>query len=134
MEQEAFEQEKQRVEALFQRWIVPLYLGSWQFDRRYYQVGALFREETECGPNTAMKADVSWEYMFGRVSVNCEMTAHLSGKRLEEAVVHEMVHFHLAELATLLDDSDDVQKHVERVTTVLARCFVSVRTTEEETQ
>ena len=63
----------------------------------------------------------SWPYMLASLHVNCKYLCELDDERLEELIIHELMHLILAELREA--KSNDLHLHEERVVTMLSRAF-----------
>ena len=128
MRSEAYRRDRERIEAFVQAWQEPLGLAGWRIDRHYYPSTEAFRKGTGIEDDDAfMSAHPDWEYLQGTIHVDCSVTATMGDWQVEGAVVHELVHHFLEELAPLVKMTPDVCRHFEHVTSSLSLAFMWVR-------
>lgn len=112
-----FRLHRRRVLALANRWIRPLGLGWWRFDFEWHRSGF--------DGHTLMRCASSWRYMEAHIDVDLAQVAQLADDdRLEEVVVHELLHPILSEMGS----GDEATMHEERVASTLQRAFIATRT------
>lgn len=118
-----FEQQKQRIMRLRERWWKPLGLGWWQIEFKYVRTDFAINGSPE--PDTVAYTACDWQYLHGTIRWNMPAVRDLDDLELEQAFVHEAVHILLDEVRTGTTPED--MAHGERVATTLARAFLHVR-------
>ncbi len=124
MKRKVFKKHRARCRRYFDWWIPRLGLSVWSIDV-LYQRGSDYRREHDASANSAMITYVSWKYLDASIYVNVPRVRHMSDDELERAVVHELAHVLVNELA--IGGRSDNADHEERVVSSLARAFTWVR-------
>lgn len=125
MTDKQLKRQKKRVLKHLRHWKVMLGLGVWRIDTEWYD-GRL--PETRGGDDrNIVLADmhVSWEYLKATMRVNVEAVAALSDERLEEVIIHELLHAVINEMRNY--SADDGIYHEERVVSTLTSVIGWVR-------
>lgn len=121
-----FDAQQKRVNSCFDFWAKRLCVlrRGWTFDLYFDRYGDDFREGTgdKEGWRTIARSRPQWEYMRGTITFNMPVLASIEDERLDLTMVHEILHFLVAEMA----QPDKDGKHEERVVTALA--LICVRT------
>lgn len=108
-------EQKKRVLRIVHRWIKPLWLGWWRLDFVWHREAFDDGEIMRCGS--------LWQYAEASIDVDLSQVALLDDDRLEQTVVHELMHPILNEARW---GGEDIL-HEERVASWLQRAFMSVR-------
>lgn len=112
-----FEAQKQRVQAVADKWLKRLGLKWWTIKLEYSdQVLPGTAADTVC----TFSCVTSWEYLMATITCGLPLIAGLSDEEMELQFVHECMHVHTAEL----EPAD--QMRAERVCTALAKAFLWV--------
>ncbi len=118
-----FESEKQRVSEVFSRWAKILALESWELTIEYCRSELPKPPGMADSTTPAMSVNASWAYLQAYITVALPIIKeHYSNEELEEAIVHELTHALVDELAEC--NAKDKLQHEERVVTLLARSLV----------
>ncbi len=129
-----YEAQKDRIEALREKWVKPLGLGWWRIVIDYVRQGWPRTEEQEATSSyPIMECAVRWEYLQAMIKVNVPELVDMDDDRLEECFVHELCHIFVNELREVSPDHDGWIKHEERVVTHLAHAFLWLRKHVEDT-
>ena len=123
-----YEAQKERVQALFSKWVKPLGLGWWtittEWDRQFKNSEPKSTPYGKNEKNCPMDCSASWKY--GTALIVCYLPAitTLTDTELEWAVVHELMHIMVNECRV---GGDDWLDHEERVCSTLAKAFLWLR-------
>lgn len=117
---------KALIEAYCDKWKTRLNLENWYIEYFWHRNGLPGDKEGELNLGTMARTECNWQYMFSQIHFNMPRLIHAEADRVENAVVHELMHCHIDELAWLIDDEKNptASGHIERVTTILANLFI----------
>jgi hypothetical protein len=116
----------ERVKTLFNKWIGPLGLATWDISLLVERTRcSREKSEKDSGYEFVINADcaASWEYEKATITCYLPRIADLSDERLERTMIHEMLHCLLDELDCQNKDAAERRRHVEHVVSVFARLF-----------
>ena len=124
-----FEEQKARVLAVFEKWSVPLWLEG--YDTTFYWERTKGPERKMEGGDThwqtTLKVNSNWTHMDAAITAYLGTIMNVTEVELETAVVHECMHILVCETRQGEDKGDDWLDHEERVCTMLAKAFMTVR-------
>lgn len=123
MNDQEYEQEKQRCVVLFEEWRSILRLQAWQLTYSFYR-GQHPRGESAAGGRCVMEVQGDWRYLQGSVDIYTGETKDLSDEDLLDCVIHELMHLHLTEISI---EDENFRAHEERVVTQLTRVILEMR-------
>jgi len=125
MNDETFEAQRARIQALIEQWHAPLGLKWWTVTHAYGRSIEDMPVDSPqgTGSDVLAKCQVDWEYLRARVTWNLQNVADCDDEYLEKAFVHECMHIIVNEMRF----HDEDLKHEERVCTVLANAFLWTR-------
>lgn len=106
---------RRRVHRLFSKWRTNLGLDRWRFYVEYASEPLVLNGRYETNIN-AMTSVGEWPYMSATITFNVDNIAQMDDHRLEETVIHELLHLFFAPFK----GSEDVE---ELMITQLARSF-----------
>lgn len=112
MNDKQYESEKKRVHRMVKRWTRTLGLNQWRINCKW-------RRERFKHKRTIARVEVKWEYQEACIEFSLSKTFNLNDERLEEAVIHELVHVLVAEIA-----DDEAIKHEERVVVTITNAII----------
>lgn len=128
MNDEEYEVQQARVQALFSKWVKPLGLGWWvittEWVREYKNAepkGKVFGTNER---DVCLNCSASWKYGTATIRCYLPLIADMSDTELEQSIVHELMHIMVNECRV---DGDDWLDHEERVCTTLAKAFLWLR-------
>ena len=127
-----YEQQKARVQAVFERWVKPIGLGWWQIDVFWHRDERYGDDVRYAGTPRACAAQcyADWEYMTASIEIYLPVIAQLDDEALEYAILHELAHVFLSEMRPNEDVRTQADaKHEERVATTLAKALIWARKT-----
>jgi hypothetical protein len=107
-----YEAEKKRVHRLVVRWTRTFGLQHWRITDEW-------RRERFKNKHIVASVKVKWEYQEAVIEWCLPKSADLTNERLEEVVIHELVHILVAELV-----DQKSEKNEERVVVNLANAFI----------
>ena len=111
--------QRERVKALFERWIGLIGLDRWKIKISYLAEGPI---EGDDGSFALMTCTARWEYRKATITVALSECPALPDDELEQIVVHELMHIFLSEMR----EKDEDLKHEERVATMLAEGLIGL--------
>jgi hypothetical protein len=125
------EAQRERVEAVYQKWRPILGLDSWEVTRRYHN-GAFVEADGRASENSIASTAVRWEYQSASIDFNLRETADLDDEHLEYFVIHECMHILTNEMRSMCQKGHRIAyKHEERVCTMLAWGFMRTQSEDE---
>lgn len=116
MTDKQFEKERRRVRKLWDKWFRPIGMGWWQVDLSWA------RERDEDEPATAGLTTTNWQYRTAHVTFFLPSTAELNDEKLEEVVVHELVHILCGPIQDM--STDERREITEHTVTTIARSLI----------
>ena len=121
-----YETQKARVQALADKWLLPLGLKYWMVSLDFDRTTHVEKDEN-AADNWAEVAccRVRWEYLQANMVWRLLVVEDLSDEQLERHFIHECMHVFLNEMR----ETDENMKHEERVAELLANAFWWVHTT-----
>lgn len=119
MTDKQYEKERRRVRKLWDKWFRPIGMGWWQVDLSW----AREREEDE--PATAGMTTTNWQYRTAHVTFYLPATMELDDEKLEEVVVHELVHILCGPIQDM--STDERREITEHTVTTIARSIIWAR-------
>lgn len=123
-----YEQQKERLRALAERWIKPLGLGWWQIDLIYarddYELPAGSSSDRA---HSLAHCSCDWRYADASITWNMPLVKEQSDEELQRYFVHELGHIFVSEMRWARDNDHDGLDHEERVVTTLAKAFLWLR-------
>ena len=123
MNDEEFEAQKARVQALVDRWLPRMGLNWWVEIKIDYK-----RDQAEMPSSHAdANCNASWEYKVATIVFSLPKCAALSDYLLEETVVHELCHVLTAGFDELVPSDLMESAIIEHTVTSLAQAFMWVR-------
>jgi hypothetical protein len=122
---EEFERQKARIQALADRWIRPVGLGWWSIDIDYERGPLEVNDKLE--PKTIGATSVDWRYAHACITFNLSNVRDQSDADLERCFVHELMHVFLNEMRWARADDADHIDHEERVASTLTKAFLWLR-------
>ena len=121
-----FEEQKERLRALQEKWITPLGLRMWQkVSFEYWREALPPPSDVEPGSKVLARAFPDWRYKTGRILFCLPMCVPLSDEELEYIFLHECVHLLVNEMRYSGDEGGIV--HEERCVTEIAMVLGWVR-------
>lgn len=121
-----YERIKDICDPLIDKWRAAMGLNTWRININYRRVPMDGQEPSD----TTALADilVRWEYLEARLRINTFgiWERAMSADDIEETIVHELCHIHVAELRSLVDD-DKFSHHIlheERVVSSLTNAML----------
>jgi hypothetical protein len=124
---EAYEAQKARVQALIDRWVKTIGLGWWRIT---YVHRRSFSDIQSAGGNyeEKMRCEANWRYGHACITVFVPAIEDLSDNALEWLFVHELMHVFLNEMKVENQgQADHQQEHEEHVASSLASAFIWLR-------
>lgn len=116
--------QEKRINHCFNFWVKRLRMlrRGWVFDLYFDRVGGDFREGKgkNDGWRVIARSRPQWEYMRGTITFNMPEIVTVTDDELDQVMVHELLHFVVAEMS----EPDDDGKHEERVVTALTLIIV----------
>ena len=126
MNKQTHKRQVRRIEALRARWQEPLGLCAWSTEFTYYRTRKAYAKATgHDGRNSAATCHCDWRYMTMAIDINTPLWPGLDDWDAEQALVHELAHGLLDQLAQAPEA--DKQAHLEYACTSLANAFLWVR-------
>lgn len=119
MNDEEFERQKERIQALREKWVGPLGLKWWCTNWKYDRGDIADSDGYGNYPVAHCRAD--WRYLEATIEWSLPRVVNLSDQELENVLVHELMHIFVNEMR------EGKLKHEERVCETLARAFVWLR-------
>lgn len=123
-----YEEQKQRIRAIADRWIEPLGLNWWKIELEYSREplqGA--EEDAKQGWCLQATCRAKWQYLDATITFGLPSIAHLSDEALEDVIVHELMHVFVNEMR------EKGINHEERVVTQLTKAVIGLRAHLRET-
>lgn len=129
-----YEEQKDRIKAIYDRWDQVLGLRWWTVKQVWVRDLDGFQSESNGHTSFIVHArtTASWPYMTATISFNLVDMANLDDKDAERVVVHELCHILVNEMrydetVSGLAHGENGRMHEERVVTTLAQAFLRVR-------
>lgn len=114
-----------RIEAAVDRWRGLLGMHGWRINRSFHD-GQYVMPDGRVSIAPA-SSHVKWEYLYAHLDFNVEEMAGMDDARVEEIVVHELMHVMVNEMRDLCAEEHPILiKHEERVCETLAQAFIQV--------
>ena len=113
-----YEEQKQRAEAVFEKWSRTLGLGWWDV-KAFYHRESPPRDGNYFSP--VMCVECEWRYLLASIHIYVPEIVNMSDDDLEESILHEIAHIFVSELRG--QTPDDHLNHEERVVTWMARSW-----------
>lgn len=117
-----FEQQKDRVQAMMEKWKAILPLGTWLITPRYHRDGV---DKKGHKSDAVATTTPNWVYLHASIDWNMPEVEDATDAELESYVVHEYVHILIDELVRYATRQDDYEgltadwANVEHVTSTL---------------
>lgn len=116
MDKRTYREQVKRLKEVLRRWVDPLQINEWG------EVEFVFGHKPVDDRGEALaETKTQWQYRTAKVTFYMAAVEEASDKYLEYAVVHELLHIHIAEAL------EKGIKHEERVVTTLAKAIQNVR-------
>ena len=137
MNDAAFEVQKERVRAVFNRWRNVLGLDEWEVTLNYHD-GEYVKKDGSGSTRALGLTYVEWEYRRATIDFRCDMLEDEDDDELEYCFVHEAMHVLLNGQRAMREAGDSVGREYERLfeehtATSLARAFIRARNADKET-
>lgn len=100
--------------ALIDQWRTDLFLGNWQIDTEHFRTGNGDVDQNT-GQTPAAKCAADWRYMHAKVTCNCHMFEGMPKGKVEQVVIHELLHAVVHEMREWSTKDDSSVPHEERV-------------------
>ena len=131
MDADAFELQKSRIRALFDRWRDVLSLDEWEVTLNYRD-GEFVKNDGTGSANAIGLTAVAWEYRRAAIDFRCDMTVDEDDDELEYIVLHEAMHILLNGMRSMREAGDNLGRAYETLfeehtATTLARAFIRAR-------
>ena len=126
-----FEEQRQRILALIDRWQTCLGLRWWKVTHTYER--GEYHSNGSYAPEVVANTAVMWEYLHATVTWNMTKVADQDADDLEYAFVHECMHVLVHEMRVWRPNGEPPiinemeREHEERVCTQLAKAFIWTR-------
>lgn len=137
MTDEEAQVQKERIQALFERWRNVLGLDEWEM-RLVYRDAPYVDGNGEVRSTALGCTEVEWEYRRAIMYYRVDMTIQQDDDELEYSVVHEAMHVLLNGQRPVTDNPDGIAREYRRLfeehtATTLALAFIRARKMEQET-
>jgi hypothetical protein len=119
LKQAKIDEQRARIDALCDKWLVPLGLGPWNIDFYFNSDRGDFKTDND--GEILMRVSHDWRYLQASVAVNVRFMREIDDEYFEQCFLHELMHLHLSELQACSEDFCD---HEEHVATKLAKAFL----------
>ena len=126
MDEGEFQARKAIVEAAMAEWIPVLGLGYWVITNEYHH-GPYVDNKGTVSADRRASAEADWRYMTAMI--RWDLSGELRTGELEMVTVHELVHCMLDEVWR---EENDGSNHTERVTTMLEKAFLRLRSSRDD--
>ena len=127
-----FEKQSQRIQTLWDRWILPVGLAAWKLNCVYVRND--FMMDGQPAPEALATASTKSEYMLATLSWNMPVVAEHDDRELERIFLHEVSHILVNEMRPSRNDTplDKVLTgedawHEERVCTMIGNALLWTR-------
>lgn len=134
MNQEAYEAQKLRIRAAFDRWREVLGLDEWEVTLSYHDAEYVRRDGAGGSAEAFGMTTVDWEYRRATLDFRVDMAAEESDDDVEYVVVHEAMHVLLNGQRAMRAASEGGAAYLnyerlfeEHTATTLARAFIRAR-------
>lgn len=111
-----YDLQRERVNKLAEKWIKPLGLGYWTIE--IIGKDQASKSNNHDGAYKAFQCEAMCEYQHAGVTFFAPTLIDIDDDTLEMYFLHELMHIFLSEL---LHECDDLEWHIERVCTALAK-------------
>lgn len=110
------EKARGKVMAFVEKWKADLWLGHWSIDTVLEWNG--IHSATSAHGHVLGECDADWRYLSAKLRFNLPELSVLSDEKIEEVVVHELLHVHLNEMR------EQGLPHEERVCSLLTQVML----------
>lgn len=125
-----YDEQKARVERLFERWVRTIGLGWWRIQYVWHREEKRGDTTLAEGDTCVMDCRADWRYLHATINVYLPTIVEEDDERLEYLCVHELMHIFLNEMRASLptqEEANAMGEHEERVATTLAHGFLWAR-------
>lgn len=139
MNDKEYNEQRDRLLTLADKWIAPLGLKWWHVKFEYSRESLSTQGQKASGRSCQAQTIVDWEYLNATITFDMQAIVDESDKELESTFVHECCHILIHEMRMWAgpeftrEKQDEAIKHEERVVTLLAKAFLWTREAGEET-
>lgn len=120
MTDKEYKEQKRRIEKYLKKWFRVMGLG-------WFMVDMIWTRERDSTPNVAARTTSSWQYRTADIEWFLPVFINQSDDKVEQTVVHELVHVLLSGLFQNSDDNNSVAQINEYTTELVSAAIMWTR-------